>query len=202
MRQVARSSSLTFVQKTEACNGERCWLRCGLMLLFLTVLQDFPQLVPWKSGAGRNASPTKCLWYDKSLCSSWSLTSCFPASPPFFLTLFSPFFFIFFFSPLFCAISTGNEKPLLASDQEMDTVPHVSPWWPAGSAVELCVLMLSQVKLSSCKTVGSGAVLVSTLFRVPSGIAFFSHLCHLGLLRSLSSHSECGSGYTCWKGRV
>lgn len=196
MRQVARSSSVTSVQKTEAWSGEGCWWRCGLVLRFLVVLHDFTQLLPWKSGAGRNASLTKCLWYGKSLCSSWSLTSCFPARP-----LFSSLcLFVFFFSPLFCPIWIGNEKPRCVSDQGMDAIPHEPPWWPAGPAVELGVLVLSRVQNWALVKLLAVVQGLFHLCSVPLGTAFFRHLCHLGLLRSLCSHSRCGSGYTCWKG--
>lgn len=156
MRQVARSSSLTFVQKTEAWSGEMLIKGCAGVAV--VVLHDFPQLLPWKSGAGRNASLTKCLWYSKSLCSSWALTSCFPASPPFFLALFSLLFSVFFFSLLFCPILIGNEKPLWVSDQEMDTVLPVAP-----CRTSCGCWCCPSVKLSSCETLGSGAVLVSPL---------------------------------------
>lgn len=188
MRQVARSSSQTFVQKTEAWIGERCWLRCGLLLwIYRTSLSCFLGKVELVGmHLIQNASDMANL-FD----SSWSLTSHFPDGPPFFLALFSLLLSIFFFSPLSFPILIGKVS---GSDQETDTI---LPWWPAGPAV-MCWccprLTWALVKLLA------GMQCLFHLCRTPLGIAFFRHLYHLGLLRSLCAHSQGGSGYTCWEG--
>lgn len=56
---------------SDFCPGDRSmrwWEMLIKALWFLVALHDFPQFLPWKSGAGRNASLTKYLWYGKSLC--------------------------------------------------------------------------------------------------------------------------------------
>lgn len=130
----------------------------------------------------------------------WSLTSCFPASPSFFLSLFSLLLFIFFFPlPYFVPSELGMKSHCVWVTRRW-TQSHV--WLPGDL----------QGQLWSC-VCWCCPRLNWALVKLLAAVQFLFHLCSefhwvlpsLGICvtwgcSGLRAHSECGSGYTCWKG--